>query len=207
MEMNIMDKFLALPAEKQSTIIDAALISFGTNGYKKASISDIASAAGISKSMVFHYFGTKKELYFYLINYCGNLLINEVNAKFDNSVTDFFDRIMLTSDIELSVMKQHPATILFLKSVYFESNEEVNEEIKLVMTQGEDFRSKIAFNDVDTSKFKDGIDIHLIMKMLMWIVDGFMNNSKEGIDLDALFQDFAKCMNLLKNNFYKEKFL
>ncbi len=56
-----MEKFLNLPIEKQNDIIDAGLIAFGTNGYKKASISDIAKAAGISKSMIFHYFRTKKD--------------------------------------------------------------------------------------------------------------------------------------------------
>lgn len=202
-----MEKFLTLPIEKQTIIIDAALISFGTNGYKKASISDIATAAGIAKSMIFHYFGTKKELYFYLIRYCANLISNEINTKFDTTITDFFDRIMLASDIEISVMKQHPAIISFLKSVYFENNEEVKEDIKNGIGQGEDFRSKIAYQDVDTSKFKDGIDIHIVMKMLLWMADGFMSDSKEGIDLDILFQDFSQCMKLLKNNFYKEEYL
>lgn len=34
-----MEKFFNLPEDKQNTIIDAALKSFGTNGYKKSSIS------------------------------------------------------------------------------------------------------------------------------------------------------------------------
>lgn len=62
-----MEKFLNLPVEKQNIIIDAALKNFAVHGYKKTSISDIASSAGISKAMVFHYFGTKKELYVYLV--------------------------------------------------------------------------------------------------------------------------------------------
>ena len=49
-----MEKFLNLPVEKQNIIIDAALKNFAVHGYKKTSISDIASSAGISKAMVFH---------------------------------------------------------------------------------------------------------------------------------------------------------
>lgn len=37
-----MERFLSLPLEKQNTIIDAALRTFGASGYKKASVSDIA---------------------------------------------------------------------------------------------------------------------------------------------------------------------
>jgi AcrR family transcriptional regulator len=202
-----MEKFFSLPMEKQTIILDAALAVFGTNGYKKASISDISAAAGISKAMIFHYFGTKKELYMYLINYCGNLLTNEVSQKFDNRITDFFDRIMMASEIEMAVMKKHPAAGPFLKSVYFETNEEVKEDIKATMSWGEDFRSKIAFDGMDISRFKEGVDIRLVMRILMWMVDGFMNTSKEMDDFDALTNEFFDCMKLMKNNFYKEEFI
>jgi len=67
--------------EKQNLIIDAALKTFAMHGYKKTSISDIASTAGISKAMVFHYFGTKKELYLYLVNTCVDSISTEVVEK------------------------------------------------------------------------------------------------------------------------------
>lgn len=204
-----MEKFFSLPADKQKTIIDAALKAFGTNGYKKTSISDIASAAGISKAMVFHYFGTKKALYLYLVDFCGNTLMNEVNEKFDNSITDFFDRIILSSSIEISVLKKHPAILSFITSAYFENDEEVKEDLKAITAQGEGFRNKIAFDCVDYSKFKDGIDLKLVMKMLLWMADGFTKQISDntGVDYDSFFKEFYDCMNLLKNNFYKKEYL
>ena len=48
-----MEKFLNLPVEKQNIIIDAALKNFAVHGYKKTSISDIASSAGIPKQWYF----------------------------------------------------------------------------------------------------------------------------------------------------------
>jgi AcrR family transcriptional regulator len=205
----VMEKFFALPEEKQTKIIDAALKTFGDNGYKKASVSDIAAEAGISKAMVFHYFGTKKALYLYLINYCGTMITSEVNEKFDSSVTDFFDRIIQTSEIELSVMRKHPAIISFIKGVYFESNEEVADDIKALMSQGEDFRSKIAFDGIDTSKFKDGTDITLLLKMLLWMTDGLMSSMRNSaeVDFDSLCRELYSCMYFLKKNLYKEEYL
>lgn len=204
-----MEKFLGLPIEKQKTIIDAALKSFGTNGYKKSSVSDIATAAGISKAMIFHYFGTKKALYLYLIDLCGNIIMNEINEKFDYTVTDFFERIKLSANIEISVMKKHPAILSFLSSMYFENDDEVKEDIKAILAQGEGFRNKIAFDGMDYSKFKDGIDLKLFMKMLSWLADGYTNqlSSKAELDFEASFKEFDECMNLLKNNFYKEEYI
>ncbi|MDP4145158.1 MAG: TetR/AcrR family transcriptional regulator [Bacillota bacterium] len=200
-----MEKFFNLPEEKQKIIIDAALKCFGTNGYKKTSVSDIAAAAGISKAMVFHYFGTKKGLYLYLIDLCGNIVMKEINEEFDYSVIDFFERIRLSSKIKISIMKKHPAILAFLTSMYFESDEEVNEDIKAILAKGEGFRSKIAFDGMDFSKFKDGIDPKLVMKMLIWLAEGYISqlSNKTEINYDVFFQEFEECLDLLKNNFYK----
>lgn len=204
-----MEKFLNLPVEKQTTIIDAALKSFSSNGYKKTSVSDIAATAGISKAMVFHYFGTKKKLYFYLIELCGNIIINEVTEKFDNTITDFFDRILLASEIEISAMKKHPALPSFITSVYFENDEEVKDDIKAMLAQGEGFRNKIAFDGMDASKFKDDVDIKVVLKILNWMAEGFTNqfSGKKDIDFDTVIEEFYECMNLLKSNLYKAEYL
>ena len=54
-----MEKYFTLTEEKQATIRNAALSCFAKHGYEKASVNDIAVAAGISKASVFQYFGTK----------------------------------------------------------------------------------------------------------------------------------------------------
>lgn len=204
-----MEKFLNLTVEKQNIIIDAALLSFGTNGYKKTSVSDISTAAGISKAMIFHYFGTKKALYVYLIDLCGTILMNEIDENIDTSVTDFFDRIQLSTDIKISVMKKHPSILLFLMSIYFEKNEEVITHIQAIIAKGEIFRSKIVFDGMDNSKFKEGIDPKLVLKMLTWFSEGYVSNSsnRSNLDIEVLRKEFDECINLFKNNFYKGEYL
>ena len=59
-------QFFELPLEEQERIIKAAYIVFAHDNYKNASMSRIADAGGISKSLLFHYFQNKKELYLYL---------------------------------------------------------------------------------------------------------------------------------------------
>lgn len=207
-----MEKFYRLSVEKQNIIIDAALKAFGANGYKKSSISDIATGAGISKAMIFHYFGTKKALYLYLMDLCGNILMNEFDEKFDNTVTDFFDRILLATNIKISVMKKHPEILSFLTSMYFENDEEVKKDINANLKKGEDFRSKITVDSMDYSKFKDGIDPQFVMKMFGWLAEGYISqlSSKLGLNSEALFKEFNefnKCIDLFKNNFYKGEYL
>lgn len=200
-----MEKFENLPDEKQNTIIDAALKIFATNGYKKASISDIATKAGISKAMVFHYFGTKKELYLYLIRLCYSIITNEIKENFNRNITDFFERITLASDIKIAAMKKHTAILAFLTSIYFETDKEVRKDIEVMLAEGEEFRNHLALDDLDTSKFKENIDVNLVMKMLVWMAEGFSNdlNLKGEFDLDTMCNEFYKCLDLLKENLYK----
>ena len=49
-----MEKFFALSNEKQDTIRNAALACFAKYGYEKASINDIAAAAGYDNTSYFH---------------------------------------------------------------------------------------------------------------------------------------------------------
>ncbi len=200
-----MEKFLNLPEDKRKNIIDSALKVFGENGYRKASIRDIATEAGISKAMIFHYFGTKKELYLYLFVFCSQLILDEINEKYDQGITDFFDRIYSVSEIKLSAIKKHPSSITFLTGAYFESNSEVAGDIKKLLEQGENLQDKIAFDGVDVSKFKEGIDIKLVMKMLVWMSEGIVSSSKNSgiIDIDEIYREFYQCMNLLKTNLYR----
>src|SRR5690625_5977039 len=104
--------------EKQNFIIDAALQNFAMHGYKKTSINDIASTAGISKATVFHYFGTKKELYLYLVNSCVNRISTDVIENFNDSITDLFDRILYSIELTIAMMNKHPIVPSFIQSAY-----------------------------------------------------------------------------------------
>ena len=60
------EKWFALPAAKRRAVLRAGCRVFGAGSYKKASMQAIADEAGVSKSLLFHYFRNKKELYLYL---------------------------------------------------------------------------------------------------------------------------------------------
>lgn len=202
-----MDTFLNLPVEKQTKIIDAALMSFGANGYKKTSISDIAAAAGISKAMVFHYFGSKKELYYYLIDYSGDIIIKEISEIYDTNITDFFERIRVGTEIKMSVIKRHPGILSFVYSVYMEREEEVQDGIQIMLLKGEEFRKKIAFDNMDTTKFKADVDPQLVLRMLTMLGEGFANNIGAGKNLEEISREFEQYLQLLRKNLYKEEYL
>lgn len=78
------ERFYTLPAEKQQAILNAGYRVFSQNSYKNSPMSEIADAAGISKSLLFHYFHNKREFYLFLweMVQSGNIDINQMEKDF-----------------------------------------------------------------------------------------------------------------------------
>ncbi len=208
-----MESFTSLPKDKQEKIVDAALSCFGANGYKKASVSDIAAAAGISKAMVFHYFGTKKGLYLYLVNLVGQFMTDAFTKAMpqilDPKFSDFFERVRVSTRLKVVLMKKHPAFLAFANAMYAEKHPEVRPEVEALMAKGEAFRRQVASGGIDSYKFKDGIDPEKVMKMLTWMAEGYISEfpANKQYDIDVLAALFDDCMEIMKKNFYKEEYL
>lgn len=203
------DRFLALPEEKKKNIIDAGLQIFGKMGYKKASVSDIATAAGISKAMIFHYFGSKKTMYLYLLQYTFDLIVHAIGSGTDPTVTDFFDRIIQGTHVKLSVIRRHPALISFATSFYYETDPQVAAELSVIRAQGDSWRGSFVLTDVDRSKFKASVQPELVLNILVKYAEGYVSSIplSKPEDVDALLHEFTEALTMMRNNFYKEEFL
>ncbi len=59
------------PAQRRDQILDAANALFAQRDYDEVSIEDIASAAGVTRGLVHHYFGGRKEVYIALLERLG----------------------------------------------------------------------------------------------------------------------------------------
>lgn len=61
------ENFEKLPEEKQNLILSTGIKAFSENSYKDVSTDYITKECGISKGILFHYFGSKKEYYLYCL--------------------------------------------------------------------------------------------------------------------------------------------
>ena len=59
------------PGQRREQILDAANALFAERAYDAVSIEDIASAAGVTRGLVHHYFGGRKEVYIGLLQRLG----------------------------------------------------------------------------------------------------------------------------------------
>jgi AcrR family transcriptional regulator len=59
------------PAQRREQILDAANALFAERAYDEVSIEEIAGAAGVTRGLVHHYFGGRKEVYIGLLERLG----------------------------------------------------------------------------------------------------------------------------------------
>jgi AcrR family transcriptional regulator len=59
------------PGQRREQILDAANALFSGRAYDEVSIEDIASSAGVTRGLVHHYFGGRKQVYIALLERLG----------------------------------------------------------------------------------------------------------------------------------------
>lgn len=202
-----------LEQEKQDIIINSALEEFARNGYKKASTNEIVKKANISKGLLFHYFGSKKNLFMFLYKYSKDILLDEFYDKVDYSETDVIKRWKQIIILKLELVRKYPILYDFmLESIADDSIEikkEMEDEVKKSLEEG----TYKLFSNIDALKFKDGMDVKKILEIIIWTAQGFSNREvehikidpsyKDKINNDALVEEFDLYLELLKNAFYK----
>ena len=184
---------------------------FGQKGFKNASTDAIAKEATISKGALFHYFNNKKDLFLFLYDYAIDTLINQMQMKFNRDEKDIFVRRRQGTHLKIEILKKHPEMYDFLATAYMEGSGEVKSDIEsrnkalVVMTQG------ILNDGIDTSKFKDDVDVKKAVDIIAWTIDGFTNKEMHKVKNFALYElnfndvlsELDVYLEMLKLSFYK----
>jgi len=198
-----MRKFLSLPQEKQNRIVDAAMNLFGEVGYKKAYISEIAATAGISKALVFHYFGSKKGLYSYLVYYTGKIIMTEAQHARDTANKDFFERVAITIRFRLSIKNRYPAMNTFIDSVFNEDEPEVAADIDRLKAIATDMHSKVEVGPDEAGFFRSGVDPAKVVGLIEKYTEGVVLGWSSKSTVDDIMDEVVGCLDMLKMNLCK----
>jgi len=197
-----MKNFDVLPVEKQLVVLNAGYTCFGKNGYKKTAMSEIANQAGISKAALFHYFGTKKNLYFYLFGFA----CNEVLARSKEGNEDFFDCIELSIHIKMSVMEKYPNMFDFFNSIAVEVDTALLTELKTTHGDAINQWTTNLTRNVDWGRFLPHIGQEEAYNMITWTIDGYVKMYHKQKNRQDMMIGLKHYLNVLKKAIYKEEY-
>lgn len=202
------DKFYSLPEEKQQRIINAALRVFAENPYKKANTADIAAAAGISKGLLFHYFGNKQTLYEYLFRYGNDVMRGHISELLPPDESDFFEIWLRSQRAKTEIIMRNPYLMDFFIRVYYDK---APENVGNMSFYGdlETASTAVILDRIDWSKFREETPPEKVIRWLIWAAEGFMKRQSDlgRVDIEQLDTEFTELVLFIRQHCYKEEAL
>ena len=204
-----MNKNTNIPEDKREAIINASIDEFAKHEYKHAILENIANNANISKSLLLYHFQNKKNLYLYVYEYVYEYIEKVVADSDFFKITDFFELMEYSFYKKLEMMEKHKSIFDFLIQGYFDESEVVKEIVNNYKNKKQIDISSY-FKNIDTTKFKDNVNMQDIIEMITYTSEGYLQsrkNMKIKIDKEDMINQYSKWMNMFKQISYKEEYL
>ena len=214
--------FENLPEDKRQRIIDGCFKEFALHYYEQASVSRIVKELGIAKGSIFQYFGSKKELYRFLINYAGQKKLEVSKEMLETEIVDFFEWYKKVYSLGIQFDIQYPLYSGFLYNVVRERNYKDVEAFYVdSKTQVFQFIESKLTDQQEKGKIRDDINIKTLAFIFYQVHTGvfdylsmlydvdFRENIKQGKPLFSVSKDQIDNMlyeftSILKTGMQKE---
>lgn len=200
------DKFFLLPKEKQEAIVNAGYRVFSRNSYKNSPMSEIASAAGISKSLLFHYFHNKKELYLFLWDKCAETTIEFLTEYGCYGQTGLFESMERGMKAKMEIMRLYPDMGFFAINAFYEKDLEINAAVQESYHKYFNLKADKTRINMDKEQFIEGIDVSMMYREMYWASEGYLWEAVQSgnVDIDKIESDFKKLMSFWKSIYLRK---
>lgn len=201
------EKFFALPKEKQQAIINAGYKVFSKNLYKKSPVSEIADAAGISKSLLFHYFRNKLELYIFLWDKCAEITLEYLTEFNCYEQKDLFESMYRGMQAKLRLMKEYPDMGSFVLKAFYEKEPEVCSAVQESYKKYFNLKANRTLINLDPEQFIPGLDIKMMYKDMYWACEGYLweTTQRGEFDVEKLEKDFIQIIEFWKSIYLRKE--
>lgn len=188
------EKFYDLSEEKQSQILNAAYKVFATNQYKKVPTSEIAAEAGISKSLLFHYFHNKLELYIFLWNHAADLTKKYMCKYKVYETDDFFEMMRRGLMAKCAVMRKYTFLSLFSINSYFKTEPDIQSIIQPYVQDATQTTLEILLSILNRDFIRKDLEFTSIYKEILYASEGMMKSwyRTGNYDVNAFEQEYLE---------------
>lgn len=158
--------------KKRDRIVNAAMKEF-RYGYKRASTETIVREAGISKGLLFHYFGTKENLYEFLVRYAMDVLQKEYFDILNLGQRDILEGIWQQALLKRDISDKYPHIYDFLNGIYTHIEDTPKVEISSLYIEKQKTAMEDMYNHCDTTLFREDVDPKRAVNLIWWAIEGF----------------------------------
>lgn len=200
-------KFFELPEERRTAMINAGFRVFSRNEYKKSPMSEIADAAGVSKALLFHYFGNKKGLFLFLWETCARMTQEALVRARCYEQEDVFDIMCAGLRAKAALMRKYPDMGMFAIKAYYEKNPEVAPQIQASIAREGAFAIQSPQLRLDPARFVPGLDLEKMYQDMYWASEGYVwELSMRGeVDVERFEREFAGMIDFWRSVYLRKE--
>ncbi|WP_339063355.1 TetR/AcrR family transcriptional regulator [Tepidibacillus marianensis] len=187
-----------IPIKKNESIYKASIEEFAEYGYQQASTNRIIKKAGVSKGLLFHYFGNKKQLYLSLLDVILSRFVEYFHQSLQKRSPDIFLRISNWSKQKLQMFFDFPLESKILMDTFLEIPYQLKDDLSKRFEVISKDTLTIFLSDIDYSLFRFDIEPQKAIELIMTTMDGLANkyirlyNQKGNLDSEDLKQSFQE---------------
>ena len=201
------DKFFLLPEEKQQAIINAGFQVFSRNSYRKSPMSEIADAAGISKSLLFHYFRNKKELYMFLWDKCAETTIEYLTKHGCYGQNDLFESMERGMQAKMEIIRLYPDMANFTIRAFYEKDAEISAAVQESYHKYFNLKADKTLLNMNPEQFIPGLDVPMMYHDMYWASEGYLWEmvQRGNVDIQQMEEGFSRLMNFWKSVYLRKE--
>ena len=190
---------------RRTDVLNAACEAFARHGYQKASMQDVASAAGMSKSVLFKYFGTKENLYRTAFRYAADGI-----SKADGEARatagerdDVFAAMRRTVDARMKLFARSPWVYSFSYAAAFDGDPFV----RALVEEEYAHRGVGAGATPSYRGIRADVPPAMAAKLIFWTSQGFLEEKLKGgmAEPEELRREYEGWIDLLERLLKEEK--
>lgn len=201
------EKFFDLKKEKQDRMINAALKIFAVNGYQKASTDDIVKEAGISKGLLFHYFGSKAGVYIFMYEYSSRFMTMELKRAVSLREKDLFLLLKQMEEAKSVLLANYPYMQKFLLTHIDLKDEEIKKSVAPYVDKVPQIMGEV-MSRADYDRIRDGVDKDLLVRTMYYVTRGLMETAlTTGMGPELVLKEATDYYEMMRLQFTKEEFL
>lgn len=202
--------FAALPREKQEKILAVCVGEFAEKGFQESSTNRMIEEAGIAKGSLFKYFGSKEELYIYVLDQAAAELLAEYTSQAVNLSRDLVSRIIQLAEIEMRIHLRRPTQFRLFKRALVEDGSKLSQRVRNRYGTLAEKQARLLLEDVDASGL--AWNLPQVLKGISWLLKGFNEDFLARLpgdfDLESAMVQYMvelrQCLELLSSGIYKE---
>ena len=201
------ERFFSLPAAKQQAIINAGYRVFSQNSYKNSPMSEIAAAAGISKSLLVHYFCNKKELYLFLWDKCAETTVEYLTRYGCYGQTELFESMERGMRAKMEIVRLYPDMGNFAIRAFCDKGAEICAAIQDSYRKYFNLKADKTRMNLDPAQFIPGLDVAMMYREMYWAAEGYLWEmvQRGSVDIEQMEKDFMNLMAFWKSVYLRKE--